>query len=390
MIRFLPDTWWLALLRPLVMADPNSGVYFELPAPDLRFALLLLVLAAWALAGRRRRPLPPAAWRLLASLAVTFAAWTLTTGNGRYFLAGLLVVGPLLVALLVALPGTVALRASLLGLVLLLQVGVVQQNYAAGQWALARWADRGPGLAAAPGAAWPSQPAVFLSITNITFSLIVPQADPRSRWANIAGQSEMSPALPEYPRFQQLLADPMPKYVLLPTMPQRPLPGTQPSAQMVGMADRSLARHGLRVQPGAACTLAPSRLLSAAPRSGQADPEPLPLGFWFCPLGPRPAGGELPHESPELVAVARALEQRCPRWFPPGGTTVQLDGGLMIRHYALSDMRVYVEPQGQVYMRHLRALNPTPLGPVAEVAAGRFTLDCSTVPGRYRFPWDRE
>lgn len=390
MLRFLPDTWWLALLRPLLMADPNSGLYFELPAPDLRFALLVLAALAWALAGRRRRPLPPAALRLGASLVVMFAVWTVVTGNGRYFMAGLLCVGPLLVALLAALPGTAALRVTLLGLVLVLQAVVVQQNFSPGQWALARWSERGPGLAVAPDAAWPPQPAVFLTLTNISFSLLVPQADPRSRWASIAGQIEMDRRLPEYPRFQQLLASPLPRYVVLPTMPLRPAPGDPPPPALVTMADRSLAPHGLRVQPGVPCVLAPSRLVSAAPRASADDRGPLPLGFWFCPLGTRDAVEPAPAEPPLMVAVARALETRCPRWFPPGGVTVQLEGGVAVRHYPMSDMRLYVEPQGDVFVRYLRALNPTRVAPAAEVAAGRFSLDCSTMPGRYVPPWARD
>src|SRR6185369_9315597 len=41
MIRFLPDTWRDAILRPLALASPDGGVYIEIIAPDFRFLFIL-------------------------------------------------------------------------------------------------------------------------------------------------------------------------------------------------------------------------------------------------------------------------------------------------------------------------------------------------------------
>ena len=41
MIRFLPDTWLDALLRPVAMAMPDGWIYVETMAPDLRFVFVL-------------------------------------------------------------------------------------------------------------------------------------------------------------------------------------------------------------------------------------------------------------------------------------------------------------------------------------------------------------
>lgn len=390
MLRFQTDRWYEALLRPFVLADPNSGVYFELPAPDLRFALLVLVGVVLLLARGRRPSLPPATLRLAASLVVMFIVWTVITGNGRYFIAGLLLTGVLLVAAIVALPGTAMLRGSLLSLAVLLQVLVVQQNFNPGQWTLARWSAAAPGLPVAANAEWPPQPAAFLTVTMISFSILAPQADPRSRWANISGQADLDERLAEYPRLLELLNDPLPKYLVLPTMPERVGPGEQPSPARTVFADQSLARHGLRRQ-AAPCWVMPSTLTSAAPRANDTVDAPLPLGFWLCPLEAGPVDKSvLPAPPPLMQATVAALERRCPRWFPGGAVTVYRNPALWQMFYPGTDTRLYVEADGDVYVRYLRAINPTRVAATRDVAAGRFTFDCHTIPGRYRFPWERD
>ena len=83
-LRFLPDDWLEALLRPFLMLDSVAGIYFEQSAPDLRFAALVLFLVIGALAGRVPRSLDARQRFLLVSLGLLFYVWTLTIGNGRY------------------------------------------------------------------------------------------------------------------------------------------------------------------------------------------------------------------------------------------------------------------------------------------------------------------
>ena len=100
MNRFMPDTWWEALLRPIAMAAPDSHTYVEMMAPDLRFAFAILLALLLLLAYRRRtadRPLLV----LLALVVLAFAPWLASSGNGRYFVAFLLLAGFVVVALFV-------------------------------------------------------------------------------------------------------------------------------------------------------------------------------------------------------------------------------------------------------------------------------------------------
>ncbi|MBK6928755.1 MAG: hypothetical protein IPH15_14970 [Comamonadaceae bacterium] len=96
MIRFLADTWRDAILRPMAMAAPNSSVYIEIAAPDFRFALALglgfLALISTRKASRAPGWLPTLA--LFALVFLSFIPWMRTTGNGRYFMPYLILIGP--------------------------------------------------------------------------------------------------------------------------------------------------------------------------------------------------------------------------------------------------------------------------------------------------------
>ena len=119
MNRFEPDTWLAALLRPVAMAAPDSYVYVEMMAPDLRWVFVLLLLAllvmmrwrarratAGAVAAAGAGTGPAKVFVLVGMLAVAFVPWLMTSGNGRYFLPGLLIVGPACVGLAWRLPVT--------------------------------------------------------------------------------------------------------------------------------------------------------------------------------------------------------------------------------------------------------------------------------------------
>ncbi len=389
MIRFVPDDWLEGLLRPLLMLDPVAGLYFEGHAPDLRFAAILLLLCC-AVAARRAWP-PLTASQRLAGLGL-FAGlylWTFVVGNGRYFLWGLVLAGPLSVAAAWLLPAT---RWRWLALVSLmsLQGLALREAVTLDTWGLARWQGREVAIEASP---LRDKPAVFFTISSITYSILVPRFHPQSRWANIAGQHMITPDRPEYRLLQTLLTSPLPMYVLAPTAP-RLAPGEfEPPADLRQLMSASLAPHALALS-GDPCSLVRSRLNPGpAGPPGQSD-EALPQrGFWVCPVQ-RAAGIDAVAVQQTLAQrhadVFSQVEQRCPRFFPPGtGRYASIDT-VATRAYGGADMRLYVEEHGRVLYKHARALNPTVIGPVDEVRAGRFTLDCHKVEGRYQYPWNRD
>jgi hypothetical protein len=387
MLRFKPDGWLEGLLRPFILADPHGFVYFELPAPDLRFAVLALLTVAALTGSRLRSRLSSGAWRTLVGLWLAFYAWTFVIGNGRYFIVGLLIAGPIIVMLVGALPISRSMRVVVLASAVGLQGVVVHQHLSQGAWALARWVD-GPGLRL-PASPLRQQPAVFITISSISHSILVPQFDRRSHWVNLAGQVHITPKTPEWGRLRGLLMSPLPKYVVLPVPPGHAAAGSQPSGELAKLLQATLERHGLQLGERQ-CDILSSYLVSGdAPLSGKSAPA---LAYWFCLLTNGPAGEPAPpaEAGPWLEAFA-AVERRCPRYFPPGeGKLTMVSEHVAVHHYQNTDTRLYVDALGNVMYRYLRALNPTFVGTVDQVLAGAFALDCDKLPGRYVYPWEHE
>lgn len=379
MLRFQPDGWVEGLLRPFILADPVGGVYFELIAPDLRFALLALLVPLALVSRRMRTRLSGDAWRSVVALLVMFYFWTFTTGNGRYFMAGLLLSGPVLVLLMDRLSSTMGLRVSLIAGALVLQIFMVQQHFGPGNWAWAFW-RQGPGQLLAERPKLP--PAVFITITRPTFSILVPQFHPDSRWVN---QNSLMPGMPEYENFRQALAEGLPAYVVVPAAD-----GTSPSAQTAKdfgpMVAESLGPHGLRASMDD-CRFLRSRVTIRAPVGMDASNAP-PLAFWLCPVMQYAA---LPVAARELLwaDVFEHVERRCPRFFPPGHGRQSESSDFVMRDYFAAETQLYVYESGLVAYRYTRALNATVLGNIEQVRRGEFAIACDKLPGRYVYPWQR-
>ena len=388
MLRFKPDDWLEGLLRPVILADPYGGIYYEQPAPDLRFAALLALTGVAVLVPRVRTGMTKPAWLALAGLWLMFYLWTFLTGNGRYFIAGLMLVGPLLVLITSLLPLTRAMRAFLLGGLLVLQGLLVQQHVSHGQWALAYW-RQGPGL---PLGDTPlrNEPAVFLTLASISHSLLVPQFHPDSRWANIAGQIDIEPGMPEYEPLRDLLAALMPRYLVMHVIDGAAGDARQPPADVREMAHATLARHGLSLDDRP-CEVLASHLL-IRDMSKDTDPS-LPLGYWICPLragaavAPTTTAAAPPDMHDDVFSL---VERHCPRYFPPGSGNRRSAGEVTIRHYIGSDTRLFVDGHGNVLYRYMRAFNPTFVGTVEQVRRGEFAIDCRKLAGRYVYPWQRD
>lgn len=389
MLRFVPDSWLEFLLRPFLMADSVAGLYVEIHAPDWRFAALALLLPLGWLVPRRRQPMQPQQLRLLLGLVICFYLWTLVSGNGRYFLPGLLLVGPLVVLAARRIPATASMRNALIVLVLAVQGTAAWMTFQPNVWGLRPW-EAGPGLPLQPSALQ-QRPAVFLTITTVSFSILVPTMHPDSRWANIAGQVDLVPGMLEYDSLQELLASPLPKYVILQASPKvvDDAGETTPPARVV--IERLIGRQGLALGAGRCLFL--ESALADLPISTNAAEKASRKGFLFCPVERRALPGGFvaePLVSPEMDGVFEQVERRCPRFFPAGNArTRMVENGSVARLYSASDTSLYIE-SGQVLFKNFRAFEPTRLASVEEVRRGEFTIDCERLPGRYLPPWKRE
>jgi len=112
--RFIPESFAKALWRPFAMVDPVPMVQEELTAPDLRYAVLVVLITVLFFGWLRRRAARPStasprvdtdmAVRVLAALgcglALDWVLWLSASGNGRYFLPMASVTAVVIVALL--------------------------------------------------------------------------------------------------------------------------------------------------------------------------------------------------------------------------------------------------------------------------------------------------
>lgn len=388
MLRFEPDDWLEGLLRPLVLADPSGYVYIEFQAPDLRFAALGALTLLLLVTRRFSKPEARPAVRTLVGLWLIFYIWTFAVGNGRYFMAGLLLVGPSLVALVALAPFSHTMRLIMNAGLIGLQLMVVTQHFQGGRWALMQWTGNGPGLPLAD-TSLRYEPAVFLTVSSISHSILVPQFDPRSRWANIAGLSTITRETPEWDRLHRMLAVPLPKYAVIPIVTGYTTASEQPSIEVDKMLRGFLGPHGLR-RDNQPCEVLRSHLRWYDLPAGESRKMRY-LAYWFCPLA---AGSthvpDTSVESEPWSEAFAAVEQACPRYFPPGGGMLLVHRPDKVVHrYAATDTYLYVDDHGNVMYLYFRALNPTRIGSVDEVRHGKFKMECEKLPGRYVYPWKR-
>lgn len=389
MIRFIPDTWQDALLRFFAMAAPNASVYVEIPAPDLRFAAIVMLAIAVAFCWRRLVANPRAAGALLAFVILSAVPWLATSGNGRYWMPILLMAGPLLAGLVYLLPMTRAFRLFLVAGLFAAQLFVIHQSPPWGAWNWAVW-DQAPYFhVAVPKAEASVQGTTYVTLSTISYSLIAPQFPPSSRWLNITSIGGTGRDTVWAQDF--LRGAPGPIKLVVPTIKDQFASDGGPAPEVRKSLDSLLGPQRLALEPGTSCTLLRSRGLGAKRSVRSSSPESRDAGFWLCPLKypvERPAQ-ETQSPDPGTEAVFARVEQTCPRFFAPGSKTMRINGGAL-RHYAGSDMKLYVLDDGLVVYKFWRALNPVTIGSREDVLSGKARVDCDHVRGRSGLPWNRE
>jgi hypothetical protein len=398
MIRFVPDTLRDALWRPIAMGAPDAGVYVEIMAPDVRFACLLVVTIAAAILALTRPTRPSPTWLLLGFVWLAFIPWLVTTGNGRYFIPVLLVAGPLCIAAIYQLPLTRSFRLTAAGLVLGLQSFALVQNNPWGWWGLLPWTATYFEVSLTPQERF--EPATYITISSISYSLIAPQFDHRSRWISLAslhGDPEHSVDDMRAQHFlEKSAANLQPLKLLVPTIPDHVDAQRQPDAEIRAEINRMLAPHRLAVRGTTVCKLVESRGLAllALHRLDRTPPATLAkLGFWICPVEfpvPRPASGAPTQASISAGRVFARLEANCPRLFQPGEATNVRVGDGFSRTYPSSDTKTYVLDSGEVLYKYWRGMNPGRIGTTGEVLAEGFKMDCNAIQGRSGLPWERQ
>lgn len=394
MNRFVPETWLEALLRPVAMAFPDAWVYIEVMAPDLRFLLLLCLLLVVLFSGAWKKTKKSTAV-LLAFVFVSFGMWLVTTGNGRYFIPVLLMVGVLCVAVIRQLNVTKSLQFTLVTILLVIQGGAVSLSHpwdASNPWSFFEWKDDlyFPVDIDEEGA---KVPATYVTLSVISYSLIAPQFPKESRWLNISALLGSSSGQADVQRGIKVLEASEKIRLLMPYVPMGVDQNGLPSPEVRLAIDKIIRPHRLKMADR--CRIFPSKPFVDQSYKNESHLNNK-AGFWVCDAFLIPQEAE--HREPISVgalegkasAVYRKIEAMCPRLFPRGMEVATAIPGGFMRHYQAADMKVYVLDDGHVYYKFLRAINPVLLGTAAEILSEDFGMKCDSIRGRSGLPWNRE
>lgn len=396
MIRFMPDTWRDAIWRPISMAAPEQNVYAEIAAPDFRFLFVTVLLAIWCmLFFLKKRGLPRGVLVLCALMLAAFAIWLYTSGNGRYFVPFLLLVGPLCMALLYWLPLSKSIKASFAVLMLVVQGFVVTTSNPFGTWGFVAW-DNSPYFELADKPELTNEPHTFVTITSISYSLIAPQFHRESRWINLAHLPGTNESMVINREKQSFIEQSKDLKLLAPVVPGHSDENGLPTMNSVIALNESLGNHGLTIESASeACEFWQSNGMARFNYGKSESLEPklkLSSGFWVCNLvikeSTQTKAVELSVDS-AVIQVFRQIEKVCPRFFPSQqGVIFKYNDGYT-KSYGSSDMKLFVMPFG-VFYKYYRALNPEKIGTQDEVLSPQFSMDCNKLRARSGLPWERE
>jgi hypothetical protein len=390
--RFHPGTLQEFLVRPFRMLSAHSMVHTESRAPDLRYAVLFLALAAWALASLRPSPTrggshavpavradarPGASNRVLlgvtAGWIVAWLLWLGLSGNSRYFLPMGCVAGVMLALLLQRLylrwrDGTLIV----VGVILLAQ-GV--QFAVATDWKRdgLRWS--GPWLTTEFPGRFRDEPFLFLSASFLSGSAFLPYWHPSSGMMTITGFYALGPDRPGGARAQALIESNVDRLrILLPLPPgavdRTTLPG--PPSDL----DVYVRRFGLRVDP-TDCEFVrlEANLRGKATEAASTNRW---TSFLTCRLERAPGAAEAYARDVQFPdAVFDRVEAACPNLFhPPRPVTEQMPRWVRVYNMG-SEMQLWIEDGTVRYRSPIYGGEPVEIGAAKDWASAPQVIDCS-------------
>jgi hypothetical protein len=366
--RFIPTSLVAALWRPFAMVAPVRMVHFERPAPDLRYALLivlavLLVVARWVShsKGHSKREAATrdaggsAQGRQLAALGCAFlinwVIWLKLFGNSRYFIPMACVAAVLVMVLVCRL--LAAWPRVLTGVITAILLAQIYQVDAGAQfrpiypWDGERWFDvRVPEAVA-------SQPALYLSVEVQSNSFVVPYLPAGSGFINVEGDYVLGPDGVNGARIRELIRRFSPHLRVL-VLDSRVDAERDSDVPHLDNVNDAVEPFGLKVDSGNC-----SRIVArATPKLeivtvGRAPPR-LPASAWYtrylvtCQLVPDSAQRDvLTSRDPTANLVLDRLEDACPTLFQPRRPATYVTGNeakgyFWVRRYSNTDVFAWV------------------------------------------------
>jgi hypothetical protein len=356
-LRFAPTSFAEALWRPFAMLAPRAMVHEELSAPDLRYALLVVLCVALAVRwyGSRRVSGAPASrsdaahapTRALGGLglglAVSWVLWLLASGNSRYFMPMTCIAAVVAMALLFRLLAShVKIRNYVLGAVLLLQSFqiVAGTEY---RWNDAAWG--GPWFRVEVPRQLAAEPSLYLSVGVQSNSFLAPFLDSGAGFVNIVGVYALAPDGVQGARLAALIDRYSPHLRVLARAPQDPDDLTGPS---LATLDGVLGPFGLRIDPLECATITAYGLPRAVEiRLGPPSPadhaKAATAQFTSCRLVRSTADrSNYMARAQSVDLILDRVEDACPMLFQPRRMRTVRWGDAWVRTYQGTDLVAWV------------------------------------------------
>lgn len=369
--RFVPSSWLDYLSRPWQMLALRSFASTESLTPDLRpFALMILGLPALAWLALRQHARwrewlrNPACWLLVFSL-VSYVFWMKSSGNARYALPLLMVVG-LLVVSAAKTWLTPSVARITLALLLLLHVAYfsVDGEHRIGP---TRWTN-GPYVEVDVAPRLAREPFLHLSIGVLSMAVLAPSMHPHGVFVNLVGQvslptdgplgAALRSRLDQWQGRTRVLvhADELDGRIVVP-------------GKVRARGDLLLYRYGLRFDFD---DCEPIRILRRA-RNSAAD-----FAVVSCAAVARPLDDpQFAVEESQANQIFERIEKQCPAVFAPVPLVTDYDGEKWQRRYVNTDARLTVSAKEGVNIDHFRSLPIAHLGTIEAWQAGRGRDACT-------------
>jgi hypothetical protein len=315
--RFAPRNFAEALTFPLRIASPEFMTYAEIAAPDFRFSALALGLAVLAMVSLARRGRVAASAtdvRFVAFFLISLAAWIATSGNARYGLLVLLLVGPCVARVADMAAGGRAARVAV-AVVLVAQVAACVMIsplrwFVAESWSREWFPFEVPERAR-------REPVLYLTMESQTMMSVAPYLSPESSFVNLRGQHSLAPS---WKRVETLLARHRGKVRALGRGLRLQADG-KPRPEVVEIYDSTMLRFGFRLDTSDCFAIGwrgdEANVLSRMANAVAYHDEPKGRLFSLasCALVPGERDPRVIAAEARISRVFDRIEKECPRLF---------------------------------------------------------------------------
>jgi hypothetical protein len=357
--RFIPATVAEALWRPFAMIDPVTMVHAEFRAPDLRYAVLAVLVGVFFFCwmGRRRGPssdqavssTDAASTRVLAAigcaLAVDWVVWLSASGNSRYFLPMANVSAVVIAALLFRL---FAARPKARNYILAGIFGVQGIQLCMGadfRWNSVPWDDHWIRISVPAKLA--SEPNLYLTIGAQSNSFIAPYLASRAGLVNFSGGYALGPEGANGMRIKTLISRYAPHVRVL-IRGERLYRDDERRSPNRTQIDNALEPFGLRVDQNDCATITvhglPPDLEFTITTSTPAVPQSRDTTYLVsCNVAPDKTDHSRDISThQDADRVLDRLEDACPALFQPRRPRTEYNDSGGLRHYLNTDLSAWV------------------------------------------------